>query len=55
MINMERTGARISGLRKARGMTQAELAARLMVSPQAVSKWETGQSLPDSGASCCDI
>jgi transcriptional regulator with XRE-family HTH domain len=49
MINMERTAARISGLRKARGMTQAELAARLMVSPQAVSKWETGQSLPDSG------
>ncbi|MGE5580578.1 MAG: helix-turn-helix domain-containing protein [Bacillota bacterium] len=49
MINMERTGARISKLRKDQGMTQAELAARLMVSPQAVSKWETGQALPDSG------
>ena len=33
--------------RKARGMTQEELAARLSISRQAVSKWETGESLPD--------
>jgi len=33
--------------RKARGMTQEELAARLNISRQAVSKWETGDSLPD--------
>ena len=33
--------------RKARGMTQEELAARLNISRQAVSKWETGESLPD--------
>lgn len=32
--------------RKARGMTQEELAARLSISRQAVSKWET-ESLPD--------
>ena len=32
--------------RKARGMTQEELAARLSISRQAVSKWETGESLP---------
>jgi transcriptional regulator with XRE-family HTH domain len=44
MINVERTGARISGLRKAHGMTQAELAARLMVSPQTVSKSWTAES-----------
>lgn len=33
--------------RKLRGMTQEELAARLSISRQAVSKWETGESLPD--------
>ena len=33
--------------RKTRGMTQEELAARLSISRQAVSKWETGDSLPD--------
>ena len=33
--------------RKARGMTQEELAVRLSISRQAVSKWETGESLPD--------
>lgn len=32
--------------RKARGMTQEELATRLSISRQAVSKWETGESLP---------
>ena len=29
------------------GLTQEELAARLSISRQAVSKWETGESLPD--------
>ena len=33
--------------RKARGMTQEELAARLSISRQAVSKWETGTSTPE--------
>jgi transcriptional regulator with XRE-family HTH domain len=47
MINTQKTGAYISQLRKSRNITQAEMAARLMVSPQAVSKWETGQALPD--------
>jgi len=32
-------------LRNLRGMTQEELAARLSISRQAVSKWETGDSL----------
>lgn len=33
--------------RKARGMSQEELASRVQVSRQAVSKWETGDALPD--------
>ena len=34
-------------LRTARGLSQGELAERLDVSRQSVSKWETGQSVPD--------
>ena len=33
--------------RKASGFTQEKLGAMLKVSPQAVSKWENGESLPD--------
>ena len=33
--------------RKKRGWSQEELAARVQVSRQAVSKWETGDALPD--------
>ena len=34
-------------LRKARGLTQEQLAGQLGVSPQSVSKWENCQSYPD--------
>lgn len=37
----------LTRVRKACGITQEELAAQLNVSRQAVSKWETGESLPD--------
>ena len=40
-------GANISALRTARGLSQAELAERLGVSRQSVSKWETDVSVPD--------
>lgn len=40
-------GNNISEKRKAKGMTQEELAAGLGVSPQAVSKWENNLSCPD--------
>ncbi|MBQ7922681.1 MAG: helix-turn-helix transcriptional regulator [Clostridia bacterium] len=38
----------ITDLRKKRGMTQEQLAAELNISPQAVSKWETETSQPDT-------
>lgn len=37
----------ITKLRKQKKITQEQLANELNVSPQAVSKWETGASLPD--------
>lgn len=41
-------GERIYNLRKKSGLSQEEFADKLGVSRQAVSKWETGQSVPDS-------
>lgn len=38
---------RIQGLRKAKGISQEELAEIVGVSRQAISKWESEQSLPD--------
>lgn len=38
---------RILALRKARNLSQEELAEQIGVSRQAVGKWESGQSLPD--------
>lgn len=37
----------IRRLRRSRELTQEQLAERLNVSPQAVSKWETGNACPD--------
>lgn len=39
--------ANIAELRKGKGMTQQELAARLNYSDKAISKWERGESIPD--------
>lgn len=38
---------RINLLRKKMGLSQEELANKIGVSRQAVSKWESGQSMPD--------
>lgn len=38
---------RIKVLRKAKGLSQEELADRIGVSRQAVSKWESGHNVPD--------
>ena len=50
-------GHYIQNLRKAAGMTQKELAEKLNISFQAVSKWENGDTLPDTGIllDLCDI
>ena len=40
-------GKRIMTLRKQKGLTQEQLAERVSVSPQAVSKWENDVSCPD--------
>ena len=40
-------GSKISSLRRGKGIKQDELAERLGVSPQAVSKWENDISCPD--------
>lgn len=46
-MNRYITGAMIRQMREQKGLTQEELAAQLHVSSKAVSKWETGQGLPD--------
>ena len=44
---MKTLGKKISDYRKMRNMTQEELAERMNVSSQAVSKWENDLSIPD--------
>ncbi len=45
-MNME-MAERILQLRKSNGLSQEDLADKIGVSRQAVSKWESGQSMPD--------
>ena len=47
MYNVKNIGRVIASCRKSLGMTQDELAARLCISAQAVSKWENGVGYPD--------
>ena len=47
MIENRAVGRRIASLRQEHSLTQQQLAAMLRVSHQAVSKWESGQALPD--------
>ncbi len=46
-VNMNDFGKTIVERRKQMGLTQDALARQLGVSPQAVSKWETGAGMPD--------
>lgn len=46
-MSKETIGQRIANLRKEKGLTQEELAVKLDLSAQAVSKWENDISCPD--------
>ena len=50
-------GKFIQEQRKAQGMTQASLAEKLNITDRAVSKWETGKSMPDTSLmlELCDL
>lgn len=43
---------RLYQLRKSAGLTQAELADRIQVSRQTISKWEMGNGIPDTINMC---
>ena len=47
MIDSMRIGRAIKTLREKAGLTQKELAEQIFVSNMAVSKWESGKSIPD--------
>jgi len=47
-IDKKKFGALVSQLRKEKGYTQKELAEKLFLSDKAISKWETGNSIPDT-------
>ena len=46
-MNQIKIGAFISERRRAKGWTQRQLAEKLEITDKAVSKWETGRSMPD--------
>ena len=48
MTNGEKLGNKLYALRKKAGFSQEELSEKLNVSRQAISKWECGESLPDT-------
>ncbi len=47
-MDQKKIGKFIATCRKEQGLTQAELAERFGITDRAVSKWETGKSMPDA-------
>lgn len=47
MLNSKTIGNKIAVARKKNNLSQAELAQQVSISPQAVGKWERGESMPD--------
>lgn len=56
-MQQEKIGKFIAEKRKAKGLTQFQLAEKLSITDRAVSKWETGRSMPDSSImlSLCEV
>ncbi|WMJ88332.1 ATP-binding cassette domain-containing protein [Anaerocolumna sp. MB42-C2] len=56
-MNQMKIGSFIAARRKAHNFTQSQLAEKLGVTDKAVSKWETGKSMPDLSlfTSLCDL
>ena len=48
MLDANKVGIKICSFRKKTGLSQEKLAEKLCISPQAISKWENGHSLPDT-------
>lgn len=51
-MNSNAMGDKIAAARKRANMTQEELAHKLSVSRQSVSKWESGLAYPETKNSC---
>jgi uncharacterized protein YjbI with pentapeptide repeats len=47
MLNSKSVGNKIATARKKINLSQADLAQQVSISPQAVGKWERGESMPD--------
>lgn len=56
-MDQQKIGRFIAERRKSKGFTQMQLAEKLSITDRAISKWETGKSLPDSAImlELCDI
>ena len=56
-MDQVKTGKFIADCRKKTNLTQMQLAEKLNITDRAISKWETGKSLPDSSImlELCDI
>ena len=46
-MDLSKNGKLLCDLRKAKGMTQKQVAEKLGVMPKTISKWETGHGFPD--------
>ena len=46
-MDQKKTGEFLKQLRKEKGLTQEQLAERVVVSGRTVSRWETGSNMPD--------